>query len=498
MKRLIIAITMYASVLTAMAVQTDSALVEHHSLWRTTDADKRMNPALYGADYRYSMSELALALDTRNQSEAFVEEQGKGYILPSLGIDTWLRLSEKTAVWGGASYMTGTQRKVVWNSTSDYDILQPYILADTLGGDTRRERYAVSGGYASRWRQWLLGAEVLFRAEQEYRDRDPRMRGIVTDLTLRAGVARRFLDAYSIGAAIEGNIYKQTNSVAFYNEEGVIPEYQMTGLGTDYTRFSGDKRSIYYEGGGAALSVQLSPESSKGVYGALHFDEHRYHRHLSDYNSMPLTDLYIERVRATFGWKREASSRLAVYGRFDYTRRTGDERVVGTSDGNAYPTVASLTMYKNRLTDVSVGAVYGRAMWNLSLCGGWQDVAESYAWPERRLDYSRAYGRLQGQLFVRVAAQWLLTFDAHAAYTANLDGTTVMPYANMDAKMTEMVNHKRDYAQASYTDLGAVARADYAWRNSRYGLFAEVGGGTVLCSTKHHQTDFHVSLGVTF
>lgn len=61
------------------------------------------------------------------------------------------------------------------------------------------------------------------------------MRGIVTDLTLRLGTAYDF-GKYQWAAGLEGNVYKQTNDVDFYRELGVIPEFQMTGLGTEYSR----------------------------------------------------------------------------------------------------------------------------------------------------------------------------------------------------------------------------------------------------------------------
>lgn len=76
--------------------------------------------------------------------------------------------------------MTGKQYQVSWNSSSDYDLLNPYILADTLGGDTHCERYGFQGGYAVSKGKFQLGIEAIFRAEHEYRNVDPRMRGIVT------------------------------------------------------------------------------------------------------------------------------------------------------------------------------------------------------------------------------------------------------------------------------------------------------------------------------
>ena len=481
----------------ATATTVDSALVEHHSLWRTIDSEARHNPALHGVAYGTSLSELSLGIDVRHQSEAFVLEKGKGYTLPYLGVETFLRLSERTAVWGAASYTTGTQREVTWNSTSDYDLLQPYVLADTLGGDTRREQYRFSGGYATRLSQWLLGAEMLVRAEQEYRDQDPRMRGVVTELQLRIGAGRE-LENYRIGAAIEGNIYKQTNSVDFYNEEGVIPEYQMTGLGTEYSRFSGDKRSLYDDGGGIALLLNAYPIDGRGLYADLSLDEHRYHRKLAEYNSMPLTDLYREHVGTTIGWRRSGNSRLALYGKFDYTKRTGDEHVGGTSNARYFPVIACLTMYKNHLLETSMGGIYGQRLWHISARAGYRHQTEEYVYPHRQLDYSQLFGELKGQCVVNVSSAVRLTIDARAAYTAHVDNQVVMPYANMDAKTIRYVNHKRDYAKANYTDLNAGVRADYALPDSFYGLFAQLSAGTVLCSLGTHQTDLHASIGITF
>ena len=423
MKRLLLYIMMYCHTAWAIAANADSALVEHHSLWRTIDSEARLNPALHGVAYSTSLSELSLNIDLRHQSEAFVLEKGKGHTLPSLGVETFLKLSEHTSVWGTASYMTGKQKGVTWNSTSDYDLLQPYVLADTLGGDTRREQYLFSGGYATQLQKWLLGAEMLVRAEQEYRDQDPRMRGVVTELQLRIGAGRK-METYRIGAAIESNIYKQTNSVEFYNEEGVIPEYQMTGLGTEYSRFSGDKRSLYYDGGGVALLLK--------------------------YNSMPLTDLYREHVGATIGWKHDGDSRWALYGKVDYTKRTGDEHIGGTSNARYFPVIACLTMYKNNLFETSVGGVYGQRIWHVSAQAGYRNQTEEYVYPHRQMDFSQLYGELKGQCFATLSSAMRLTMDARAAYTAHLDDQVVMPYANMDAKTVSYVNHKHDYTKANY------------------------------------------------
>lgn len=489
-----------AALATAMASNADSALVEHTSLGRSPILEAMRNPALHGMGYRTSFSQLAVGIDMQRQSQAFVPEKGKGYTLPYLTVRTHLNLNDRTTVWGSASYTTGKQHGITWNSTADYDILQPYILADTLGGDTHRERYAINGGYARRINQRIsLGGEMMVRAEQEYRDRDPRMRGIVTDLTLRLGMACNW-NSYRMGAALEANIYKQTNSVAFYHEEGVIPEYQMTGLGTEYSRFSGDKRSLYYDGGGMALLLHASPSGGNGLYGDISLDEHRYHRKLAEYNSMPLTDLYHEHVGATVGWRHKTASQrqITVLGHIDYTRHTGNEHVGGTSDARYFPVIACLTMYKGHTLDSHLGMVYSRGRWNMDVQAGYLRTSEEYVYPNRQDEASHAYGKVKGQCFITPRQGLILTLQAHAAQYFNTSERLSIPLANMAPHFIEMVQHKHHFATANYTDLAAAMRADLAWKKSRYGLFAEVGSQITLCSVGEQAVMLQASIGITF
>ncbi|MBQ7421441.1 MAG: hypothetical protein IJV27_04805 [Prevotella sp.] len=481
------------------AATADSALVEHTGIWRQVDALSRVNPALHGAAYNASFSQLAVSLDWQKQSEAFIEEKGDGYLLPEISVNTYLRLSEQTAVWGKAAYMNGKQRNIRWNSTTDYDLLEPYVLADTLGGNTQRERYQFSGGYATQLNRVLLGVEMLFRAEHEYRDYDPRMRGIVNDLTLRFGAGYDTW-GYRFGASFEGNIYKQTNDVDFYREEGVIPEHQMTGLGTEYGRFSGDKRTLYYKGGGISLQFDANPLSGNGFYGNVTLAESRHRRVIAELNSMPLTDLYRDRIGLTAGWKHSGRHDFADYGKFDFTERSGDEHIAGTSAATYFPIIGKLTMYKNYLTDASLTAIYGqngKRDWHVSARFGYQNNRQRYVYPERLLSYSRIYGMLSGEMFIPVTERLNLKCNLNAAYFGNTDSNIVMPFVDMQAHFTQMINHHYEYSKANYTQLGGQARGDYAL-SSRYGLFAEAGFGAVFCSVGEHQTDLHLAIGVTF
>ncbi len=479
----------------------DTVRVEHLSMWNDLSSTARLNPALKGVSYSSSYSQMALRLDYQHQSQAFVQENGNGHTLGSLFVDSYLRMNNNTAVWGSASYTTGTQRNICWNSTSDYNLLAPYIMADTLGGDTHRERYTFSGGYSTKLKYIRLGGEMKIRADHEYRDHDPRMRGIVTELSLRGGASITTWE-YNWGIFIDGSVYKQTNSVDFYNELGKIPEYHMTGLGTDYSRFSGEQTEVAYRGGSFGLGLNVEPLHECGVYGYAHIGRNSYERQLTSANSVPLSRLIYNNIETTLGWKHNGEHQWGIHTNFNFTKRCGDENLTGKSDSQYYPVIGTLTMYKNWLTDVSLGGMYGIAKGSqiktIALKVGYRNHRKSYAYPERKLNCAHAYITAQGEWSKEVSTKLALTLRAEASHYACSNNNIVMPYANMSKSIIEMINYKYRFAKASYTDAKINIRGDYNLTASPIGLFAEVTAGVTSCSESERQTVLLVTAGVTF
>ena len=248
----------------------------------------------------------------------------------------------------------------------------------------------------------------------------------------------------------------------------------MTGLGTEYSRFSGDKRSLYYDGGGVALMLSAAPTDKCGLYADLTLGKHQYHRKLAEYNSMPLTDLYREHAALTLGWRTQV---IAVFASADYTKRTGDEWIGGTSDARYFPTIGRLTMYKHQLINASLGALYSRNNLSFMLRSGYKSSNEKYVYPERKMDYSQIYGELKAQYFHHASDRLTLSYAVDALYQANLTHSIYMPFANMTSSFVQMINHSYDYVKANYTNINASVRADYHWDGSRYGAFTKLGAG---------------------
>ena len=497
-----IAAFMYIACITpTFAGSRDTARIEHLSIWNQLSAQTILNPALHADAYHTSYSQMALQYDNQRQTQAFVQEDGSGHTMGSLFVDSYLRMNNHTAVWGGASYTAGTQRNICWNSTSDYNLLAPYVMADTLGGNTYRERYYFTGGYGTQLNRIHLGGEIAIRAEHEYRDRDPRMRGIVTELTLRGGAAVTAW-GYKWGAVIGGTVYKQTNSVDFYNELGKIPEFHLTGLGTDYSRFSGEQTEVAYQGGSFGIAIDANPIDHSGLYGHAYVGRKSYERQLTSANSVPLSQLVYNNIEAILGWKHNGEHRWAIHADFNFTKRSGDENITGKSDSQYYPVIGRLTMYKNWLTNISLGGMYGIAKGSMaktiSLKAGYRNHRENYVYPERILNRAHTYVTAQGEWSKELSQRLALTLHADASHYAPVDSKIVMPYANMTKATTEMINYKYRFAKAAYTNANIKVRGDYSLNASPIGLFAEVTTGLTFCSENEQQTAVMVTAGVTF
>ncbi len=122
--------------------------VEHLSSFAQTGrfvSDRSAAAAFFRSDHAFT--ELKGQLDWRHEDEAFDPAQGDGALSGMFRVESYLRLDSRSAVFAGADYTNGTQRNVRWNSTSDYRLLYPYILADSIGGDLKQEQYHFYGGY---------------------------------------------------------------------------------------------------------------------------------------------------------------------------------------------------------------------------------------------------------------------------------------------------------------------------------------------------------------
>lgn len=477
-----------------------TATAEHRNGWTNILGNALHNPAFMHAAYTTSLSEMYLSMSYEQASRPLQAEKGDGHTLGNIAVSSYLKLSPNTTVWGGASYQTGRKRNIRFNSTSDYDQLYPYVMADTIGGDLQNEQYAFSGGYAVKLKQWTFGAEIDFRAEHEYRTIDPRPRGIATDLTLRIGLARAYGN-YNMGAGIGMRTYKQTNNVDFYNPLGVVPEYHMTGLGTNYVRFAGAVRSSYYKGTGAIADLQLSPLDASGAYLSIEGSYMPYNNILTELNALPITRLEVSTTAMQAGWKHEGKMRWAAYSGWNMEHRRGNEHIAGSSSSTEYKSLITLSMFRSRKSDCHVGGAIGigrQSQFMLHARLGWLDDHSEYIDLKREMAFTKTYGRLGWQWLWRRSAQWLLEWNADAACFHNSSRRIVMPYAIMDRQITQLVNDTYAAKTAHLWEMGtqcAVYHHPKQWKGAGIFLRATFAYSH---SSFLHQVETNATVGVTF
>lgn len=480
------------------------ALQEHQYLWGDILWGKSKNPALMQRRYRSSHSEIALGINHSKSNRAAILQLGDGHTLGQVEASSYLHLNPRNTVWGEASYRTGTRRHIVWNSTADYLLLYPHVMADTLGGNLTNERYTFTGGWAGRTgRRTTIGAEMRFRAEHEYRTYDPRPRSIVTDMTIQLGAAYD-LRKYTAAANAGLRFYKQTNSVSFFREAGVIPEYQMVGLGMDYKRFSGSNASSYYKATGMVAGLDFRPSGETGLFLSARYDFTPYKRILPRYNALPLTTLYVQQIEAEGGWKQQKGRwGYSLTADISHERRTGDEHIAGNSSGSEYRIVDVLTMYHSSLTIYRINAALTHTTrqdsWTAWVRGGYAHSASRYETPARRMNWRKAFAEVQGQWMHRFKGGSLLACRVNAAACHNLDRDILMPYASMDKASTALVDHTYASLTANYYTAGAEMRIDIPLpTKKRYALFALAGGSYTQDNGSYHRYVTHAAVGLTF
>ena len=501
-----ILILLIAGCTVASAQEVDSvsqnsrfAIAEHQALFNDVHKISWRNPAMMESAYNHSLTQFQITADWQKKSAPFVLQKGSGHFLASVKADSYIRLGKNSAVWGKASYTTGKTRDIKWNSVADYDLLEPDILGDTIGGNTRSEKYIFEGGYSTHRGRWHLGGEMLFRAEQEYRKVDPRMRSIVSDLTLRAG-AGYDIALYTLGFSFQGNIYRQTNSVDFYKPLGSIPEYQLMGLGEVYTRFSGDINDLIFKGGGIRLQLDLTPNNAySGIIANLWVSQHSYERVARLLNSLPLTTLYNKEVGIRAGWKHSGDLDYALWADYQFNRRSSDQHLAGTSSSQIYPVIAHLTMFKNYIINTSLNAIIGHkgtTSWWAKASGGYTGNRQHFVFPRRTMKYGHAFGQVEGQLIHNASKNWTITTQLEGSYYACVNDYLLLPLANMEPHFIDMIEHNYNVLKSNFTNVGARLRADYRVGHSRYSIFGELQYDITIVSNHEYQNHFVVSLGV--
>lgn len=313
------------------------------------------SPALRNFLHAPSMSEVAVSATAEPAAAARIPQLGRGGRAFGIEASSFQNIGANSAVWGEASYRNGRKYDVAWNETSDFLLLYPYVMGDAKGGDLDSEEYRLDGGYSARCGRVCYGVNLGYRALSEYRDRDPRPGNTVADLYARVALGYGIRGNYSIALTATAGKYKQTNELAFYNELGAQMVYHLTGIGNDFTRFSGQGSNCFYKGYNLGAEISLASRDIVGWSASAGYMFTQKEKVLTDFNRLPLNRLEINTLSAAVGygswsWGGRLSGSIAG--------RRGVDNIFGDATGNVYPQIGSRKQYDGKLAEIKAGGYW--------------------------------------------------------------------------------------------------------------------------------------------
>ena len=346
------------SFFTLQAHAGDSILYERAQLCQPATRFAReqiQTPALRHLLRVPSLSEISVSGENAPSATARIPQLGTGGHDFRVEAQSLQHLGRNSLVWGNASYENGRKYDVVWNETSDFQELYPYMMGDSRGGNLKYEQYILNGGYSAAYNRWHYGVEMGYRALSEYRDRDPRPDNTVADLYARLGAGYSVANGYAIALTLDAGKYKQTNELAYYNELGAQKEFQLTGIGNDFARFSGLSNNCFFKGYNIGTGLSLAPTDGEGWTATASYMFIRREKILTDLNRLPLNRLDMNRISASAGLTR---NRYGFRLKGEYLGRKGNDNLFGDPSGSIYPQIGTKEQYSGSVASLCADGYY--------------------------------------------------------------------------------------------------------------------------------------------
>ena len=438
----------------------------------------------------FSLTTVSLNGLYEERGNAALAQEGNGEKDFSAKVNSSVVLNQRNRLFGTAFYRNGRRENVVWNENSDYSLLYPYVVGDSIGGYMKEEAYQFSGGYTYRQGKWTTGAEVDYRAVIAYRDKDPRPRNVISDLRASLALSRQLGRKYRLGLSVQARQYNQKSDIKYLADKGSTSVYQMLGLGMDYVRFAGSQTSSRYTGSGIGGSIDLLPANGHGACdgfsASLRTDYLHLTKELPNVNYAPINEVKHTTLSLESAWThRNREWEYGVRLLAAWQQRTGIENIFGDPTGSAYPKISSVAQYKNHTLQAALKGMIGQR----------PDGARRWGWT---LLPNAGYGPggLEAPALWQVSGM-LLSASLTGGYTANVKSGYSLTGLDSKGSVGSTLLSNIDYLSDDHTSLALGLRGDYAV-NDRYAVFLSAHWQHQEYSRCGGTDRIEVSLGVTF
>ena len=224
-------------------------VIKWESPWRSFQNTFEFNPAAtYTIPVRFFKQIGASYSDFNADNGLHLIQEGNGASALKLFSESF-ETDSKFHFFGKANFISDQKRNVGWRDVEDYQLLSPYLIADSIGGTYKRESYALSGGSSYRYKHMEFGIRAAYQGGVSYRQVDPRPRNTVSSLSINPGITYQN-ENLKLGWFGEYKRYRQNVDIQVEKEGRKIYFYLLQGFGLYNHNFSGldDSFSRIYKG----------------------------------------------------------------------------------------------------------------------------------------------------------------------------------------------------------------------------------------------------------
>lgn len=389
---------------------------EEYSYERMLKNSINTNPANRLGSRKYQITVFNI-FNQNNDTPNEIQQKGKGKDFWGAETRTHQILDPKTVVWGNASYSQGKNKQVVWNENADYDIIYPYVAADSVGGDMKFENYAFSGGYSKKINSFTIGITGSYRASLSYRDIDPRPKNTSAHFSLALGAHKMMFEKFQIGAYVEAEKYTQKHYLSFVSNQGFPMIYNMNGLGNYNELLSGKLRQSYHEGWTYGGGLQIFEAENRSWYltaGIKKFNLDKLLTEYSDLNASKIDEQQFNFSMGKFFETDRFSWGISAIG--NHTNRKGTENLFLNDNSRNYIQIGTAEKYNHKVTHLILKGLlameHQTAKSSLMPFFGMNKEKEMYNSPYSIIDLHKiVYG---------ADYQWLKTFTEKLALSVSM------------------------------------------------------------------------------
>jgi hypothetical protein len=169
----------------------------------------------------------------------------------------------KTSFFGSFGYYREKYNEIKYNSTLVFDTWNPYLVADTVGGEQSKEEFDVSGAVST-----ALSDKLTFGISTDYlsaygaKHKDPRSLNTISRFSFTPGFTYKFTN---LKLGISASLFTRANNVDIkIFGVGRYPIFVFRGLGLyDSEEDVSDAYSVRYCLNGKSVSTQLGYKKGK-------------------------------------------------------------------------------------------------------------------------------------------------------------------------------------------------------------------------------------------